>query len=60
MPPMIKLLFNAVGPRTVRGFTRQCQRPRAVQEELLRFMVESNKDTALWSSVRLWRHQVLR
>ncbi len=46
MPPMIKLLFNAVGPRTVRGFTRQCQRPRAVQEELLRFMVESNKDTA--------------
>jgi hypothetical protein len=47
MPPMLKLLFAAIGPRTFRNFSRQCQTPREVQQRLLDYIIRTNEDTAL-------------
>lgn len=45
MALLIKLLFSATGPKTIRSFKRQCQNSRATQNALLKYLVEQNKET---------------
>jgi hypothetical protein len=40
-----KLIMSLTGPMKVKAFERQCHDPRAAQEELLRHILEKNKDT---------------
>lgn len=46
MSLMMKLIFGATGPRTLRQFAEQCSSPATTQENLLHHLLSANADTA--------------
>ena len=46
MPPLIKVIFSAIGPRTLEEFRAQCRDPMRVQRDLLRQILLTNAQAA--------------
>ena len=45
MSLMLKMLFNAIGPKTFNKFAEKCQNPNETQENLLKYIISQNRKT---------------
>jgi len=60
MALMAKLILSFTGPMTVGEFERQCRHPRAAQVELLRQILQKNKDTVFGRKYGFSRIKTMR